>query len=134
MLDEPGSAMTSIFSDVTGFLFRLEFVQVVVETAVALLREAPIRTNPRSGLLQPLAIQSTRSALRITTSRYEPGTLEHFEMLGDCRLTQLKRLRELQHRRIPFGEAREDGPPCWISGGRKCGVQVVAGVGALSHI
>jgi hypothetical protein len=64
-------------------------------------------------------IRTVRPALRVASARDESSLLEHLEMLGDGRLAEQKRLRELRDIRVPRGEPSEDRPPGGIGERRK---------------
>src|ERR1700741_4683820 len=91
-----------------ALLLSLQLLEVTIEAGKSLLPVAPVTLGPLRHLLQRPGLQLARPRLAAAAATDESSALEHFEMLGNCRLTHGKRFSELHHARLPVGEPRED--------------------------
>src|SRR4051812_40610123 len=101
--------MSSLASGSLAFwrVRRLELLEQRIESLVVRFPVFPVALQPLVRDGQWLRLEAPRAPLRVVPPRYEPGTLEHFEMLRDRWLTHVERLGELVHRSIARCEARQ---------------------------
>lgn len=88
---------------------RLQRVEQRLEALEVLLPESAIALEPVDGLAEGPCVDPARASLRVAAAGDEAGTLQHFEMLGDGRLTDGERLGKLRHRRFPRRQPSQDG-------------------------
>jgi hypothetical protein len=73
---------------------RMQLMQILIQPIEALLPVPPVLGDPTGRLLERLGPEPAGPPLGITTSPYEAGTLQHFQMLGNGRKTQIERRRQ----------------------------------------
>jgi hypothetical protein len=86
----------------------LDLVEVIRQTVEAFIPELSVALEPLRGFLEAICAQPTRSPLRVATALDQSCSLEHLEMLGDCRQAHRQGRCELAHRRLALGKPRED--------------------------
>src|ERR1700677_1098728 len=84
----------------------------IVQAALPLLTEG---LDPLGDVLHRKRRKSARTPLRVATAFDEARMLEHLEMLGDRRLTELKRLHQLRNGRFALRQTGQDGAACRIA-------------------
>src|SRR5262245_42456189 len=72
----------------TAFLLLVQLIQVIVQTDELLLPQAPIRLQPVIDVLEPCCDECAGTSLRVSPTRNQPRTLQHFQMLRDRRLAE----------------------------------------------
>src|SRR5215472_18316734 len=92
-----------------SLLLSLQLLEVAVEAAEAALPVAAVAFRPLRHIAQRRRLQAARPRLTTPPAAHESRALEHLQMLGDRRLADRERARELHHPRFAAGEAREDG-------------------------
>src|SRR5678810_252762 len=90
-----------------GALVRL--VEIVVEPVEAAFPMFAVGLHPLHRFAHGLRFQAAGPPLCLAALADQPGALQHLEMLGDRRETDVERLSQLTHRGLARGEPREDG-------------------------
>jgi hypothetical protein len=92
-------------------------------------RSARARTGPvlqpLRDAVQPAGDQGEVAHAAVLLVRDQSGVLEHRELLDDRRQRDVKRFRELGHRRRTLGEALSDGAPRRVCQRREDGIKAV---------
>ena len=117
-------------SGLTSFLLGLQLFEQGVEALVIALPELAVALQPLGCFRERLRLELSRPPLRVTAARNQAGPLQHLEVLGDRRLTDRERLRQLRNRRLTRGEPGKDRPPGRVR--ERCERSVKAAGGRLS--
>ena len=81
--------------------------------------------HPHRYLAQRSAFEMARSPLRDAAAPDEAGAFQHFEVFGDRRRGDRKRLRQFLDGQLPAGEARENGATRGICESCKCCTEII---------
>src|SRR6266542_4848437 len=108
----------------------LDLVQVLVESVVTLLPEAPISLGPLGDLPERPSIEPGGPPLPLSASSYQPRSLEYLQVLRDRREAHIEWLRQLGDRGLSRRQPRENRPSRGIREGRERAVQPI---GRHSH-
>jgi hypothetical protein len=91
-------------------LRALQFVKEGVEPLVALFPVVTVVRQPFDGFAQGRRFEAARATLRVAVAGDQARSLEHFEMLGDGRLADRERRRQLGDGGIATPELGQDRP------------------------
>src|SRR5579883_1053677 len=103
---------------------RLHLLQQAIQPLKAFVPETPEILKPFARIAKRLRNQTPRPALRLPSAGNQPGLLEHFQMLRDCRLAHRERARQFAYGRLAGCKPRKNRPASWIRKGREGGVKI----------
>src|SRR5688572_25797610 len=90
-------------------LLRIELCKVEVESLVALVPELPEVAGPFGHFLEGCRLEPAWAPLCITSSRDQPGALEHTKVLRDRGPAHVERLGQFAHGGLAGREPGQDG-------------------------
>jgi hypothetical protein len=100
-------------------------LQVLVKAVMPVGPDLLVARDPADRDIKPFGIEGARPGLRRSAPGDQMRALEDFQVLGDRLLGHVKRLGELNDRRVALSEPLQDRPTGGICKGREEQAQVV---------
>src|SRR4051812_22676499 len=93
---------------VLAAVLGLQAPEIVIEPVEPFFPELAIAIEPIVDAFEGRRLEPTRAPLRLATACDQPGALEHLEVLGNCRPTDVERLGQFGYRRFAERKPRQD--------------------------
>jgi hypothetical protein len=103
--------LRKLLSRAASTLATLQFLQQRIQSSELCLPESTVGVEPFRGFPQRFSLQPPRTPLCILPARNQPRPLENFQVFRNSGLAHGKRLGQLQHRRLPLSQPRQDRAP-----------------------